>query len=268
MASGNSREWNAADYHRLANPHVAWGKRVLERLPLRGDETVVDAGCGSGRLTRELLDMLPAGNVIAVDQSENMLAEAQHHLAPVAGGRVDYERADLQQLALAAPVDAIFSTAALHWVPDHQQMFNHFYAALKPGGWLVAQCGGGPNIATLLARANRMMQSPAFVGYFQGWNGPWEFASPETTAGRLSAAGFAAIETDLEPAPVLLESATEYRDYLETIVFGSHLERIPEPALRDRFLDSLTTQSSGDEQPFHLDYWRLNIRAQRPEPDE
>ena len=263
-AGTSRREWNASAYHRLANPHVTWGRRVLDRLPLRGDETVVDAGCGSGRLTSELLLQLPQGRVLAIDQSANMLAEARLHLEQLAPGRTTYLQADLQALILDAPVDAIFSTAALHWVRDHQRMFTHFHAALKPGGWLVAQCGGGPNIASLVERARELMRSPRLAHNFDGWDGPWEFARAEETAARLAQAGFAEIETGLEAAPVTLANAAEYRDYLETVVFGSHLSRIPTAPERAWFLDSLTEQAAADPQPFLLDYWRLNMRARRP----
>ncbi len=266
MTSNDStpREWNASEYHRLANPHVVWGRRVLERLPLRGDEIVVDAGCGSGRLTAELLELLPTGRVIAIDQSANMLSEARQHLDQLAPGRVDYLQADLQTLALDTPVDAIFSTAALHWVLDHPRMFDHFFAALKPGGWLFAQCGGGPNIATLVARARRLMRVGELAVYFGDWNGPWEFADAVETAERLVQAGFVDVQTGLEDAPVTLDNAQEYRDYLETVVFGSHLSRIPEQAARAAFLDQLTAQAAEDDEPYLLDYWRLNMQAQRP----
>ena len=260
------REWNATEYHRLANPHVGWGRTVLARLPLRGDETVIDAGCGSGRLTAELLDLLPEGRVIAVDQSANMLDRARSHLEPVASGRVSYLQADLQQLVVDKPVDAIFSTAALHWILDHKRMFDFFFQALKPGGWLVAQCGGGPNIAGVRERAEAIMRSEPYAAYFESWDGPWEFAVAESTEERLRRSGFDAISTGLEEAPVVLSDAAEYRDYLETVVFGTHLGRIPDRDLRVSFVDRLTDQAAADSPPFLLDYWRLNIQACRPTP--
>ncbi|MEZ4524127.1 MAG: methyltransferase domain-containing protein [Thermomicrobiales bacterium] len=259
------REWNATEYHRLANPHVSWGRRVLDRLPLNGNETVIDAGCGSGRLTAELAGQLPNGQVIAIDLSANMLEQAKQHLLPLAGSRVRFRQADLQHLSVDEPVDAIFSTAALHWVLDHQTMFDHFFAALKPGGWLVAQCGGGPNIAGVLERAELLMRSDELGRYFAGWSGPWEFADADETAQRLENSGFVSIATGLEDAPVTLSDEREYRDYLETVVFGSHLARIPDRSLQAMFLDRLTAQAASDTPPFFLDYWRLNIQAQKPE---
>ena len=108
------REWDAATYHRVSAPQLDWGRRVLARLPLRGDETVVDAGCGSGRLTAQLLERLPRGRVIAVDASADMLRIGAEHLVPHFGDRVSFVQADLQTLTLPAPADAVFSTATFH----------------------------------------------------------------------------------------------------------------------------------------------------------
>jgi len=257
-------EWDAPAYYRLSNPHVAWGGPVLDRLPLNGTETVLDAGCGAGRVTADLLERLPNGHVIAMDISANMLAEGRERLTPVFGRRVSFIQGDLQEFTLPEPVDAIFSTAALHWVHDHPRLFCCLFNALKPGGVLVAQCGGGPNIAALLQRAQVLMDSERLAQYFTGWTGPWEFASAGETADRLRAAGFEDVQTSVEPKPTPMSDATEYRDYLETVIFGSHLDRIPEPELRDWFLDTLTDQAAHDDPPFFLDYWRLNLAGQRP----
>jgi trans-aconitate 2-methyltransferase len=262
--SSRTAEWDATAYYRLSNPHVAWGQPVLDRLPLRGDETVLDAGCGAGRVTEDLLKRLPRGRVIALDISANMLSEARERLAPIGGDRVSFIRADLQDFELSEQVDAIFSTAAFHWVHDHPKLFAVLFRALRPGGHLVVQCGGGPNIAALLARADELMRSDPYAGYFEGWSGPWEFAGAAETAERLGTAGFIDVDTSIEPKPTPMPDASEYRDYLEHVIFGSHLERIPDAGLREHFLDTLTGQAAADDPPFFLDYWRLNMSARRP----
>ncbi len=256
-------EWDATTYHRVATPHLGWGQRVLARLPLRGDETVVDAGCGTGRLTAELLEKLPEGRVIAIDASTNMLRQAAAGLVPRFGDRVRFVRADLQTLALPEPVDAIFSTAAFHWVPDHPRLFRHLHAALVPGGRLVAQCGGGPNLAHLLERVAALMAAPASAPAFAGWAGPWEFADAATTAARLRAAGFVDVATDLEPAPTTFPDAATYGDFLSAVVLRSHLARLPDEAARAAFVGALTEQAARDDPPFGLDYWRLNLEGRR-----
>jgi trans-aconitate 2-methyltransferase len=259
------REWNAASYHRVANPHVDWGRAVLERLPLRGDETVIDAGCGTGRLTELLLGRLPEGHVIALDQSANMLDEAAAHLTPRFGDRVEFRQADLASLDLDKVADAIFSTATFHWITDHDRLFADLYRALKPGGWLVAQCGGGPNIATLNAEARRAMLDAPFAEHFGEWTGPWLFATPAETETRLRDAGFVEVDAHLVEAPVTLESEAAFREFLTTVVFGTHLGRLPDDTLRAAFVDRLIAWSAGQATRWHLDYWRLNLIGRRPE---
>jgi len=257
-------EWNATAYDRLSNPMQTWGEAIIEKLPLSGDETALDLGCGSGRLTEFLLRRLPQGRVIAVDRSANMLEAARQHLEPDFGGRVEYLQKSLDELALNEVAELAFSNAAFHWIKDHPRLFRAIYAALKPGGWLIAQCGGGPNIARVRERLQRLTSSDPYAPFFTGWTGPWEFASPELTAERLQQAGFDSIETSTFEAPVKLSSREETYDYFENVIMGSHLARLPDAQLRATFLQAMTDWSAADDPPFVQDYWRLNLRARRP----
>jgi trans-aconitate 2-methyltransferase len=143
------RDWDAATYDRVSDAHARWGATVLDRLALEGDECVLDAGCGSGRVTEQVLARLPSGQVLALDASPSMLAEARRRLDRF-GRRVTFVQADLARpLALDRPVDAILSTATFHWIADHDALFRSLAAALRPGGQLVAQCGGAGCVATV-----------------------------------------------------------------------------------------------------------------------
>jgi trans-aconitate 2-methyltransferase len=241
-----------------------WGEAVVAQLSLRGDETALDLGCGDGRLTEFLLRRLPRGHVIAVDRSANMLEAARERLSAEFDRRVSYLEQSLEQIDFDACVDLAFSNAAFHWVKDHSRLFAAIYKALRPGGWLVAQCGCGRDIARVRERAARLMSQPWFQRYFGDWTGPWEFASPEIAAHRLKQAGFVDIETSSFEAPVQLSSREETYEYFEHVVLGSHLERIPNAALRREFVEAMTEQSAADHPPFCQDYWRLNLRARRP----
>lgn len=264
MNPTDRREWNAASYHEVANPHVDWGRAVLERLPLAGDETVLDAGCGTGRLTELVLERLPRGRVIAVDQSANMLERARAHLEPRFAGQVTYLRQGLLSLDLDENVDIVFSTATFHWVRDHTALFARLYRALKPGGLLIAQCGGGPNIAAVANRALAILRQEPFATVVGDWDGPWHFAAPQDTVARLGSAGFARPQAELIHAPVVLDDEAAYREFLQTVVLGTHLERLPDDALRSRFLDEMVQLGATDDPPWLLDYWRLNLQGQRP----
>lgn len=265
MSIQHPAEWNASVYHQVSNPHVTWGRTVLSDLQLQGNEIAIDAGCGSGRLTAELLELLPEGRVIAIDRSANMVAEARANLAHF-GDRVTVTQADVGHLTIAdvgEPVDLIFSTATFHWIKDHDTLFRGLYSVLKPGGLLSVQCGGGPNLEALLARVETGMRSPRLASYFEDWNGPWEFADDVTTSDRLSAAGFTNIAAWLYEAPTPMDDAAAYRTFLENVILGEHLARIPQSE-QSSFVDALVDGAAAEDPPFVFDYWRLNMRANRP----
>jgi trans-aconitate 2-methyltransferase len=258
-----SREWNAAEYHRLSAPQFQWGRRVLSELQLRGDERLLDAGCGTGKLTRILLENLPLGSVVGLDLSRNMVLHAQKSLAPDFGDRVRFVAADLAALPFHDCFDGIFSTASFHWVLDHDALFRNLYAALRPTGWLHAQCGGGPNIARLRQRVRAVSEAHEFSDWLGNFPEPWFFADAESTAARLRAAGFEDIETRLEEASFTATSGQEFQEYLRTFVLHRHLERLPTDNLRAAFVQELADASAQDDPPWTLDYWRLNLRAHK-----
>ena len=170
-----TRDWDAATYDRVSAPQLEWAKAVLDRLDLRGDETVLDAGCGTGNVTRVLLERLPRGRVIAVDGSPAMIEKARERLP---ADRVELLVSDLAALELPEPVDHVLSTATFHWVPDHDALFACMHAALKPGGRLVAQCGGAGNIADTVAALDVVSEREPFAHFLSGWPGPWNSRAP------------------------------------------------------------------------------------------
>jgi trans-aconitate 2-methyltransferase len=242
------RDWNATSYERVSAPQEAMGRAVLDRLDLRGDERVLDAGCGTGRVTALLAERVPAGRVVAVDGSAAMVEQARARL----GDQADVFRADLLDLELEEPVDAILSTATLHWIRDHDRVFARLLAALAPGGRLAAQCGGAGNVADVEAAVARVGH-PALAD----WPGPWHFATPAETAARLRRLGWVDVWTWPQAWPVRPEDPAEY---LATVVLGSHLERLP-GADRDAFVEAVLHQLS---EPLEIAYVRLNVLARRP----
>ena len=174
-----TRDWDARTYSRVGTPMAQWGERLIDRLELRGDETVLDAGCGSGGVTAKLLDRLPQGRVIAVDGSPSMVAAAREAL-PV--DRVQTQVCDLTALELDEPVDAVFSNAVFHWISDHDRLFAALHAALRPGGQLVAQCGGEGNIAALKAVMREVGEREPYAEHIADWR-PWNYAAPIPTHG-------------------------------------------------------------------------------------
>ena len=254
-------DWNATSYHEVSKPQQAWGRRVLDRVALEGGEYALDIGCGTGRLTSELARRVPRGRVVGADRSESMLETAGEWLKAEAPG-TSLVLADAAALPFSRAFDVVFSTATFHWVHDHAALFRSIITALRPGGRLVAQCGGGPNIALLHARAERMMRT-RYLPWFDGWRDPWHFADVESTCRRLAAAGFQDVEVSLEQAPATFASAREFADFITTVCVRDHLSRLAR-ADRETFVNELTVAAAGDSPAFTLDYWRLNISARRP----
>jgi trans-aconitate 2-methyltransferase len=259
---GQSPEWNADRYHNLSAPQQTWGRRVLDRLALTRGEQVLDVGCGTGRVTGELAARTSGGRVVALDRSPAMLAAAREWLRDHAPS-VRLLQADAAALPFRRTFDAVFSNATFHWVHDHSALFRSLITALKPGGRLVAQCGGGPNLAQLLGRAAHLMREPRFAPYFEDWTDPTYYSDADTAARRMRAAGFEAIAVSLEPAPTSFDSPREFQEFIESVCVRHHMARLP-PGERQGFLRELTVAAAADSPPLTLDYWRLNVSGQRP----
>jgi trans-aconitate 2-methyltransferase len=241
-----TRDWNADAYERFSAPQTRWGEAVVGWLDLAGNERVLDAGCGTGRVTERLLERLPRGRVVALDGSLSMIDRARLRLG---GERIGYVVADLMKpLPLSQPVDAILSTATFHWVPDHLVLFCNLAAVLRPHGQLAAQCGGVGNVASVEAAVNQLGQT---------FGGSKTFATPNETRQRLGAAGFIDIEVSLHDEPTTIPP-DDFEAFLETVCLGGLLEGIA-PAERDAFVHEVAMRMPGPR----IDYVRLNIRARR-----
>jgi trans-aconitate 2-methyltransferase len=251
------RQWDGRSYDRISAPMEGLGRTVLARLQLSGDETVLDAGCGSGRVTQALLERLPRGRVIAVDASASMLRAASERLSSdlqARDGRLQLRLADLTELELAEPVDAVLSTATFHWIADHELLFARLRALLRARGRLVAQCWGEGNIDGLRAHARAVAARGPYAEHFSDWRAPWNYAAAAPTRERLLRAGFAQAECWLEETPLQPEHA---REFLATIVLGPHVQRLP-AELREPFIDDVLAEL---DEPVRVDYVRLNIDA-------
>lgn len=244
------REWDAETYDEVSDPQFEWGREVLERLALNGDEVALDAGCGSGRVAAELLKRLPNGRLIAVDGSEAMIEKARERL----GDEVTYLVADLTELQVEQPVDLVFSTATFHWIVDHNRLFARLHTSLRPGGRLVAQCGGEGNVAEYAQAIARAAAHPEFAPHFEGMTAMWNFAAPDATEERLRAAGFSEVRCWLQPKPVTPAKPLEF---IATVTLGPHLAQLPEE-LRRPFAEAVLVEAG---EPLTLDYVRLNIEA-------
>jgi trans-aconitate 2-methyltransferase len=248
-------DWDAVRYHRISDPQLGWARAVAARLRPAAGERILDLGCGTARLTTEI-SATPGILVVGLDPSFAMLSEANK------SQRVLLVRGDGTALPFSGIFDAVFSAATFHWIADHDRLFASIYQALKPGGRLVSQCGGGANLQRLYERARRLQQAPQYKAWFASWSDPWRFEGVSETEARLARAGFTAIEVSLVSAPTTLSGAEAYAEFVECVCLRHQLDRLPRPE-RGRFLADVTAQAAADDPPYTLDYWRLNMSGRR-----
>lgn len=265
MIAPHPTDWDGRTYDRISLPQQEWARKVLERLPLQGVETVLDAGCGSGRVTKMLLDRLPEGRVIGVDGSPSMVDTARDVLACedrvtlIVSDLLDVSPELLDSAGAGGEVDAVFSNATFHWIRDHEALFGALRSIMRPGARLVAQCGGKGNVAEWVSVVKELTARDPYAEHLEDVSA-WNFYGPEETEERLRAAGFTDIATGLVEVPKV--TPDDPREFARTVGLAAHLDALPEE-LRDQFTDDVVT---GMENPFELTYIRLNIDATAGNP--
>jgi trans-aconitate 2-methyltransferase len=242
-------EWDAATYDSLDLPHKRWGRAALERLRLRGGETVLELGCGSGRDTEHLLEALPNGRVVAVDGSQQMLEQLRARLGN-GDGRLEVLHRDLREpFELDGPFDAVMSVATLHWLPDHVHVFEELARVVSPGGRLVIEAGGHGNIAEFL----RALDADEA-------NGPrfWNFADIPETRTRLRNAGFEEIAVRLISDEARLEDRAQLEAFVATVMLAALLREMPAEE-RAAFVTNVCDRLPAPA----IDFVRLQLEATR-----
>ena len=260
-------DWDAAKYHRISDPQLAWGRSVAARLIPAAGEHILDLGCGTGRLTAEIA-ATPGIFVVGLDRSAAMLQEAATRFyrgrnpAVALHTQVAFVRGDGAALPFAGVFEAVFSTATFHWIPDHDSLFRSIHRALKPGGRLVAQAGGAGNLDRLYGRARGLIRSPRYARFFTTWSEPHHFENVADTEKRLKAAGFGPIDVSLVFAPVHFDVPEAYTEFVGAVCLRHQLDCLPVED-REGFMSRVTEEALADDPPLTLDYWRLNISARK-----
>ncbi|MBI2077344.1 MAG: methyltransferase domain-containing protein [Euryarchaeota archaeon] len=256
-------KWDAVAYESVASDvQLAWGRKLLERRTWKGDESVLDAGCGPGALTEDILAKVPRGRVQAVDRDPSMAERARTRLARF-GARVKVIEADLLHLEGVEPVDVIVSNAVLHWIEDHDAVLETFVHHLKPGGQVLIQCGGEGNLERARAVAEEILAAAEFAKHFRGWKPPWHYEDDASTQERLFIAGFMDPKVSLEPAPTRFADRTAFEKFVRAVVLLPYLQALPDENSRERFVGRFVARVEASGEGFVLDYVRLNVSAFR-----
>ena len=261
--------WDAENYHKVSSIQETWAIELLAKRKWKGNEVLIDAGCGSGRVTRIIANILKNGKIYAIDLDQNMIEKAKINLKDQEN--VVFVNADLSTVEIPEPVDVIFSNAVIHWIKDHYKLFCNFWQLLKHSGEILIQCGGKGNLGTVKLMLDLTRKSSKFKGYFHDWKDPWNFASAEETFSIMERVGFKQIETGLTKKIAKFSSFEEYRLFMKTVVMKPYLSYLPSDydnqivnSFMDRFFKHQKKNIKGFSEGstgYALDYTRLNIRG-------
>ncbi len=255
-----AQEWDLIPNDRLPLPHREWAAWVLSQLELRGDEFLIYAGLGPGREVLPFAERLPHGQLVAIDGSQQAIANEREAVAgQQTGCEIRFLLADLSSpLPIVGEADVIVSIGKFQWIKYHERLFRNMWHALKPGGWLVFDCDGSgsiPNVNDAIQTAE-----PEVFRRVDAKNWMWEFAKASTTAARLEAAGFVDIDAHRVQAPLRIEDPDVLRKFLKTVILGGYLDSIPRQT-RGEFVEKVADAML---EPV-IDYVRLQVKARKPE---
>jgi trans-aconitate methyltransferase len=232
--------WDPADYAAHSAIQQAWGRELLARLPLRGDEQILDVGCGDGRLTAKLARAVPRGSVLGVDAAPEMIAFARERFPESSWPNLRFEVRDAGEVGALGPFDLVVSNATLHWVPDHAAFVCAAAQCLRPGGGLWVFANGRGNAQAVFEALCRVLRRRPWRPWFRPVPRPWQFHQPAQYEAWLEQAGFQVRRVEEVQRMERLANAGELAAWLRT-TWWPYTQRVPEP-LRTEFVGAIVRE--------------------------
>jgi len=272
--STTTAKWNAADYAANSAVQQTWARELIAKLNLRGNEHILDVGCGDGKVTAEIARAIARGSVIGVDASRQMIAFAKKAFPAKNNPNLAFRVMDARRIQslvgrvtpCAPRFDVIFSNAALHWVDDHQAMLRGAAAVLKPGGRLIVSCGGKGNAQDVFVALRPVMRLARWRTFFRKLPKPYFFHAPEDYQKWLPRFGFKSGRIELAPKDANYSGVEGFAAWLRT-TWLPYTHRVPEK-LREEFIAAVTERYVAKHPPdetgkIHVRMVRLEIDAIR-----
>ena len=266
LKRNKSYQWDAGHYARHSGSQYAWGLELIAKLNLTGHETVLDVGCGDGKLTAAIAEHLPQGSVIGIDSSKEMVELAGRRQADYPPARLKFEHLDVRELAECNRFDRVFSNAVLHWIKDHPPVLVRVAKALKSGGRLLFQMGGRGNAAQVLETLEALIKHK-WAGYFAGFTFPYGFYGPQTYSQWLAEAGLKAVRVELIAKDMRHKGKEGFAGWIRS-TWLPYLERVPprdkESFIADIVESYLAQHPPDDDGTVHVQMKRLEVEAVKP----
>jgi trans-aconitate 2-methyltransferase len=227
MTTNNkSYAWDAKDYAKNSTNQFQWAQELIPKLELQDNETLLDIGCGDGKITAELAKALPKGKVVGIDSSEQMIKLAKNAFPAQDYANLSFQVMDARKLSFKEEFDRVFSNAALHWIVDQKPVLEGIARSLKPKGFALLQMGGKGNAKDMLAVLEAMLQEDKWRRYFEGFTFPYSFCDPIEYSVMLLEAGLLPNRVELLPKVMKLAGAEGLAGWVRT-TWLPYTERLP-----------------------------------------
>jgi len=259
-----SARWNPAEYAANSSVQQTWARELIDKLELRGDEHVLDVGCGDGKITAEIAKAVPRGSATGMDASPPMIEFAKKTFPPSKFPNLRFRAMDAREIRFERKFDLLFSNAALHWVDDHQAFLRGAASVLKPGGRLVVSCGGKGNAQDVFVSLRPEMRLKRWRGFFRRLPTPYFFHAPSEYERWLPKAGFETLRVKLVPKDATYAGAKGFAAWLRT-TWMPYVQRVPDDQ-REEFIAAvvqryLAKHPIGSDGKVHVKMVRLEIEA-------
>ena len=258
--------WNAEEYRTSSSNQKKWALELLSKLDLKGNERVLDIGCGDGEITAAIAQRVPRGFAVGIDSSKEMIDLATGRFPSEHYPNIAFLLKDATALDFREEFDAVFSNACLHWVIDLQPVLAGIRSCLKPSGRVLLQMGGKGNATTVLEAIDAVLKMSRWAKYFNGFAFPYAFYGPDEYRSWLAALGLEIRRAELLPKEMVHERSDGFAAWLRT-TWLPYTERVPE-FLREEFIYEIVAAHARIRPPdadgrIHLTMVRLEVEAEK-----
>jgi len=252
-------DWDGTEYRRVSDLQRWLATRALDGLDLDGVRSLLDVGCGDGRITAEIARRVPEADVVGLDPSPRMISIA------AAGGGLTFELGDVCTMMYQSQFDAVVSFNALHWVLDQHLALSRIAAALRPSGWalLVFVCAG--ERPSLESAAMKVVRSTAWRPYFQDFVAPFVHPDVGVWTDTAESCGLRVTDATIDDLAWDFESRDRFVRW-SSVGFGAWTDGLP-TGMRGAFVSDAIdayAQATGSASVFRFLQLRAQLRLDAP----